>query len=358
MADDSTGRKAGRLGKVTSLDVARRAGVSQPTVSMVLSGAGVRARLSADTIERVRAAAAELDYMPNHAARSLRQRRTGIVTMILAGLDNPYIAEVVGGAQHAALGRGYSLHLVVAPDEASALAALGSLRSGVSDGVVITARSQPIIDEAQRLWDRGFAAALLMHRGAPLPIPSVTADLDLGGFLATDHLLRLGHRRIAHIIDQAPAAEHAADRTQGYRRALAAAGIAPDPDWIVAAENSFAGGAAAMQQLLAGPRPTAVFAYNDLMAVGVLHALRTSGRRVPDDVAVVGFDGIQLGAYAAPTLTTIDHPRDALGRLAVEMVIDRAEGTEPARLEHVLPVRLVVRQSCGAQIAATPGRKL
>jgi DNA-binding LacI/PurR family transcriptional regulator len=341
-----------RLTKTTSVDVAQRAGVSQATVSLVLNGGAAKLRVSSETAKRVQEAALQLGYTPNHAARSLRQRRTKLVSFVLAGLDNPYFGEVISGAQHAAQARGYSVNVVVAPTEEAALDALAHLRGGVSDGVVITGRTPRLVAEIQDLAARGFATAVLKSHYAELTVPSVCVDLEVGGFIAATHLIALGHRHIAHIADRAPVSEHAADRSQGYLRALRAAHIPFQEAWLSEGENSLAGGRDAMRALLARPeaRPTAVFTFNDLMAIGALHAIREAGLRVPEDIAVVGFDGIALGAFTTPTLTTIDHPRRELGRLAVELVLDRLDGRETSVRDHVLPVRLVVRESCGAMI--------
>ncbi|MBI3498413.1 MAG: LacI family DNA-binding transcriptional regulator [Proteobacteria bacterium] len=325
--------------------------MSQATVSLVLSGAAPRLRLSADTVKRVQEAALALAYTPNHAARSLRQRRTKIISFVLSTLENPYFGEVVGGAQQAAQARGYAINVIVARSEEATLSALMRHRGGVADGVVMTGRTPRIVAELEDLAAHGVATAVLKHHATALTIPSVSVDLDAGGFMAANHLIGLGHRRIAHIADRAPFSDHAGDRSHGFLRALAAAGIGFEPTWLSEADNSLAGGHEAMRALFAqgDRRPTAVFAFNDLMAVGALHAIREAGLSVPRDIAVVGFDGIQLGAYTQPMLTTVDHPRHELGRLAVEMVLDRLEGREPEVAGHVLPVRLIIRESCGAR---------
>jgi len=273
---------------------------------------------------------------------------------VLSSLENPYFGEVVSGAQEAAQARGYAITVVVARGEEAVLGQLQQLKSGVADGLVMAGRTRRIVEALEDLARQGIPTAVLKYHSAELRIPSVSIDLDSGGFAAADHLIRLGHRRIAHIADRAPFSERAVDRTFGYKRALRQAGIRLEESWIAAADNSFLGGYEAMQSLLdtGRERPTAVFAFNDLMAVGALRAIRERGLSVPGDVAVVGFDGIDLGQYTNPTLTTIDHPRHELGRLAVEMVLDRLEGREPDLTEHVLPGRLVVRESCGAMLPA------
>jgi LacI family transcriptional regulator len=169
--------------------------------------------------------------------------------------------------------------------------------------------------------------------------------------MAARHLIELGHRRIAHVTELLPEPRQRPERLDGYCRALAEAGLPFDPSLMVTTENSMAGGAEGIERLLSldGPRPTAAFMYNDLMAVGALHALRKRGLAVPDDFAIVGFDGVTVGQFTAPTLTTIDHPHAELGRLAIEALINAIEKKPLVTKAHLLPVTLVIRESCGAQ---------
>jgi DNA-binding LacI/PurR family transcriptional regulator len=346
---------------VTSRDVAEAAGVSQATVSLVLNGASGNIRVSAVTRERVLAAAAALGYAPNHAARSLRRRSTNVIAFILPTLENPYHAEVVAAAQVVARARGFTIQVSPARDEQTELDALAALRGSGADGFIASGRSAAAIDEIRALAARGLKAVVLQGHSPVAGIPSVRVDLEMGGYLAARHLIELGHRRIAHIGDELPYSKRPReDRFDGYRRALAEAGIAYEPGLLAAGPNSFAGGAAAAEALLAADPapPTAIFVHNDQMAVGALHALTRRGRRVPQDVALVGFDGIAIGKFTTPTLTTVAHPREELGRRTIETVLDLIEGKRPARLDTVLPVELVVRESCGATAparAAIPG---
>jgi DNA-binding LacI/PurR family transcriptional regulator len=194
----------------------------------------------------------------------------------------------------------------------------------------------------------------LQNPSADPDIPCIRADLQAGALVATQHLLSLGHRRIAHIADLRHYAQRPNDRLLGYRAALREAGIGFDEALVMKGENSLTGGDRAMRVLMqiSEPPPTAVFTFNDRMAAGALHALRDLGLRVPQDVAVVGFDGIALGAFTDPELTTIEHPREALGTLAAKTLLDLLEGIRPALTIQTLPVRLVVRQSCGARLAS------
>lgn len=340
---------------MTGADVARLAGVSKTAVSQVLGGTG---RISPDTAERVRAAAERLGYTPDHSARSLRLGRTGLLTMIIPQVDNPYYLEIFAGAQAAAASRGYAIDLFAVPDAAAARERLRSLATGVADGVVVTAEAggHELVDDLLRLRERGMAAAVT-HTPAPDPrIPAVRADVEHGAHLAMRHLLELGHRRIAYVGNLIDAAARAHDpakpgdgRWRGYREALADAGIEYDESLVHSTEPTARGGALTAAALIATPGrpPTAVFAFNDLVAIGILHALAAAGVRVPEDISVVGFDGIGLAEFAVPGLTTVAHPRAELGRQAVTHLCDQLDGLAVGHTDSVLASTLVLRASTG-----------
>jgi DNA-binding LacI/PurR family transcriptional regulator len=338
------------LNRITSRDVARHAGVSQATVSIVLNSTETPIRVSSATRLRVLAAADSLGYVPNHAAQSLRRKRTRAITFINASPDNPYFAEVVAGAQQVAEKAGYSISVANVPTREAALQILAHLNAGTSDGVIVGSRDPRVLAELAPAIRRGLAVVALQFDGDDAHIGVVRTNREAGGYLATRHLLDLGHRHVAHLTDASAYARRPAERTAGYRRALAEAGVELRPEWIVSGANTVGGGDGCMRELLQrpGPRPTAVFAFNDQMAIGTLHALRTSGLRVPEDIAVVGFDGIALGAYTTPELTTVEQPRGELGQRAAGLVLDWLDGTPSGPTQVTLPVRLVVRESCGA----------
>lgn len=336
------------LRPATGRHVAELAVVSRSAVSLVLNGAATQHGLSQATQDRVRWAVQVLGYMPDHAASSLRRRRTDTITFVTAELGNRYFADVLAAAEDAALARGYAVNIVSARTRQDEADAIRRLCNGAADGLIIHGAASRVPGLLNRLLARGIACVLLQDPGDDGAAPCVRADIQGGGILATSHLLRLGHQRVAHITDQRMTGQAVNERLQGYRRALADAGISFDPALVAAGENSPAGGAAALRALMAGPapRPTAVFAFNDQMAFGAMHALASLGLRVPQDVAVVGFDGTDLGAYTTPALTSVDHPRQDLGRTAADAVLDQLQG-RAVPLDRVLPVRLVVRRSCG-----------
>ncbi len=333
----------------TSADVARLAGVSQTTVSQVLNGKAGVTRISPDTRDKVIEAARQLGYTPNHAARSLRERRTKLIALILPTIDNPYFSDVVNAAQEAARESGYAVAVI--PIRAGEEFRVSSLLQGAAcDGIIVAGHDNCSSPELNLLRARGLAVAVLQEESPDPAISSISVDLAEGGYLATRHLVGLGHRRIGHVTERLRPAAEGRSRMDGYRRALEEAGIPFDGDLVVVTENSMGGGAAALDRLLlaGGERPTAAFVYNDQLAVGVLSQLRARGLRVPGDFAVVGFDGLAIGAFTAPPLTTVDSPRGALGRLAAQTLIRAIEEGAAVGEAHRLPVRLMVRGSCGA----------
>jgi len=356
----STGRPGGsgtggRRGRVTGADVARLAGVSTTAVSQALGGTG---RISAETSRRVLAAADELGYAPDHAARSLRLRRTGMLTMLIPQVDNPYYLEIFAGGQAAAAERGYAIDLFAVADAATARAKLRQLGSGSSDGVVVTGEGGIgyLVEDLLQLRKRGVAVAVTQAAGPDPQIPGVRMDLEHGARLAVRHLAGLGHRRIAYVGNRADAAARARDpehegdgRWRGYRNALAETGIDYDEALVYSADPTARGGATCAAALTAGPgpAPTAVFAFNDLTALGILHGLAMAGVSVPAQMSVVGFDGIELGEFTVPALTTVAHPREELGRQAVTRLCDQLDDRPTAGQDYILTPSLVVRGSTG-----------
>jgi len=351
---------------VTIADVARLAGVSTATVSRVLTGIG---RARPDTHERVVAAAAELDYRPSGIARSLKLRTTQTLGLIVTDIENPFFPELVRAVENAAREAGFALLLCNAADDPEReVSSLDLLIERRVDGVIIAASSLPA-DHAAWLGSITVPVVLVNCAGSDAPRPAIRSDNVRGGEIAAEHLLSLGHRRVA-ILTAPPRNWDAVDRAGGARSTLLSAGIAADAIVVERGPAEVAGGEAAMAVVLErDPDVTGIIAYNDQMAIGALRAIRASGRRVPADVSVVGFDDVQLAAYVAPPLTTIVQATAEMGRWAVErlrelLAAGRAgQAAEPASAqlvaspEHVvLPVRLVIRDSSGPAPGPAPGR--
>jgi len=337
--------------RATSAEVAKLAGVSRTTVSLVLNNRGGEIGISPETRSRVIDVATSLGYQPSHAARSLRRWRTNVIALLLYTLDSFYNAEIIGAAHAAALERGYSLNIMSAKFDEVQRRAYSLLSGGIADGVIVAAPPADLAADLKRLADIGMPIVVMQHHSPDPAIQAVRVDLEMGGHVATRHLIALGHRRIGHIGSASQRLLKRKERSDGYARALVEAGLPVDPELIVMTEPSLAGGFAGMEELLALRQPpTGVFVYSDQMAIGALHALRKRGVRVPQEMAVVGFDGIGLGGFVTPELTTVDYSRADIGRLAVEAVIDRLEGRTEASREQILPVRLLVRESCGGML--------
>jgi len=282
-----------------------------------------------------------------------------MLTLLVGGLANPFFTDIAASVHANVAVRGYELNIVDAYLLEAELQALDQLRNGSSAGVIVATgrhgtRGQAI-DALQELVRYGLPAVIMCDRSPDPAIPAIRIDDEVGAHMITTHLLNLGHRHIAHLTSRlSDLAMHESsvesDRFQGYMRALTAAGVAYDPAWMLQGEPTVSGGYALMHELLVRPglRPTAVFCISDLRAIGALRALYEAGIRVPEDMAVVGFDGILLGQFTTPALTTMNQPREEMGRLAANMLFDLLEGNQLLSSERVLSAELLVRESCGA----------
>ena len=303
---------------VTIGDVADRAGVSTATVSRVLSGS-VKAR--AATRERVLSAVRELGYRPSGVARSLKLQRTQTMGVIISDVENPYFAEMVRAIEDVARELDYALLLCNGAEDPEREAAyLELLAERRVDGIVIATGG---VGKRHARWlAHAPIPVVMVNTETPVPgVPTILSDNRDGGRLAGELLIRLGHRELGHLA--APAAHAAAaPRLAGVRDALKAAGLGGDCLAIAEGDGHVAGGERAMFELLdSAPGVTGVVCYNDLTAIGALRALRASGRRVPADVSVIGFDNLDLSAYVDPPLTTVVQQKQAMARWAVERLV-------------------------------------
>ncbi|WP_146779047.1 LacI family DNA-binding transcriptional regulator [Actinomadura craniellae] len=325
---------------MTLADVARRAGVDKAVVSRVVNNDPLL-NIRPETRARVLAAIKELDYRPNAAARSLRTTRTGTVGLFIPDFANPVYAEIITGAETAAAARDCVLMVGSSTAGGSARGYLDLLGPGRVDGLLLAGGA--ITDEEQAvLADRGLPWLFVNRRGGG-GRHVVLAD-GLAARIAVEHLVELGHRRIAHVGGPADA-DTAQRRRDGYAAALRAGGLAEDPRLIVQGDYEPDGGARAAHRLLDGPEPpTAVFVANVTAAIGVLSALQAHGLSVPDQVSVVAVHDLPLAAHLVPPLTTVRMPLQALGARAVELLLS-APADQP--VEEVVrdPIELVVRHS-------------
>jgi LacI family transcriptional regulator len=337
--DDSPPRRR----RPTIYDVARLAGVSTATVSRALNGT---AAIAAPTRAAIDDAVEQLGYRPNPIARSLVTKSTQTIALLLPDITNPFYAELVSGAEQVLAERDQAMLLcTTGGDPEQEARYLRLLRAKHVDGALVDGLVLPSERIAAFVED-GFPIVCLDRDVDSSLIPLVQVDNRLGARLATDHLLSLGHTRIAHV---SGANERiSGERAAGYREALAAAGIVPDASIETSGDFVEAGGHAAMQRLLeSGARFSAVFCANDLSAIGALHAIISSGRKVPLDLSIVGFDDIRLAPYTSPGLTTIHQPAFEIAEHATELLLQLIRGTAPKTMLHLFAPRLVVRGSTG-----------
>jgi DNA-binding LacI/PurR family transcriptional regulator len=327
----------GRSERPTIRDVAERAGVSKSLVSLVMRQSP---NVSDERRAAVLAAAEELGYRPNVAARSLVERRSRHLGVMISDFHNPFFAELVSGLEDQAHAEGYRLVMNtgrrVTAEEEEAIEALMDLQV---DGLILAGARVPmrIIARAAE-----FLPAVLVSRSSRKPNLDVVVNDDrLGARLAVEHLVELGHRRIAHVDGGSGA--NAVTRRLGFESAMRGLGLEAEMQSVRAAFTSEAGAEGVHELFRRREPPTAIFACNDRAAIGALGALHQRGVRVPEDVSVVGYDGISIGALPQINLTTIHQPRFEMGRTAVEVLLERIRGDRRDVRRVVMPPRLVVR---------------
>lgn len=328
-------------------EIARLAGVSRSTVSRVINH---HPSVRPEVRERVWQIIREVGYQPHAAARNLATRRSQIVGVVIPEtlpkvFSDPYFPAVLRGISDALTEHGYHLMLSLLSPQQEEDFYQRALRGRVVDGIIVLSAqvTDPLI---RRAYQEGLPVVSIGRYPQEPGVTYVDVDNVGGGRMATEHLLRLGRRRVATIAGPQTMAP-GIDRLEGYCAALQAWGLSPLPEWIAEGDFTEAGGYMAMHRLLPA-RPDAVFVASDLMAVGALKALREAGLRVPDDIAIVGYDDVELARFTDPPLTTVRQPIYELGRVAVHLLLRQLEeGTrEPQRV--ILPVELVIRSSCGA----------
>lgn len=332
---------------ITIRDVARHAQVSVTTVSHVVNATRFVSEVAR---ERVQRAIDELGYVPSALARSLKSNRTHTVGMMIPNSSNPYFAEIIRGIEDTCYGAGFNVILCNSDDDPHKQSTYVRLLSEKQvDGLIVMSSGSD-----SELLDT-LRAARMPQVVVDREIDDLAADLvevnhEAGGGLATRHLLGLGHRRIACIAGP-QGLSSARQRVEGYRAALAEAGGAVDEALVRSGDFTSAGGHAAMLALLepADPRrwPTAVFASNDLMAMGAVSAAASRGLRIPQDLSVVGFDDIALAAYCNPPLTTIAQPKHETGELAARLLLERIADPSRGLQREILQPALQLRQSTG-----------
>jgi LacI family transcriptional regulator len=329
----------------TIRDVAESAGVSYATVSHVINNTRL---VSPETRQRVLAAMDALNYRPNALARSLRQGKTHTLGLVLPDSANPFFAEISRSIEDEAFKKGYSVFLCNTElDTQRELFYVDVLSKKQVDGIIFVAAGDQA-DSLDFLVQRNMPVVMIDRSVPNVEVDAVLTDNQLGGFLATRHLIELGHRRIACIAGPSSITP-SAERIIGYRRALEEAGLSYDESLIMRGDYHAQSGMEITHALLKmSPRPTAIFALNDLMALGALRAAAEAGCSVPGDLAVVGYDDLEIAHFTNPPLTTIAQPKKEIGVQAVNLLVDRMirRNNPPSRL--LLPPELIVRRSTQA----------
>ncbi|CSB46457.1 substrate-binding domain-containing protein [Vibrio cholerae] len=327
----------------TMKDIARLAGVSTSSVSHVIN----KSRFVSDEIaERVNNAAQQLNYAPSALARSLKMNRTKTIGMLVTTSTNPFFGEVVKGVERSCYHQGYNLILCnTEGDNQRMKASINTLLQKRVDGLLLMCSTL----EGERLdvFDRYPDIPIVVMDWGPILFASdkIQDNSLQGGYMAAKHLIECGHKEIGCITG--PLIRHQAQmRYEGYKRALAEAGIAINPDWIVESDFECEGGYQAFEKLYQrGKLPSALFVSNDMMAMGVIQAASQRGLRVPDDLSLIGYDDVHIAKFMTPALTTIHQPKYRLGKAAVDTLLYRLENPDTTAQVVQLEPTLVVRNS-------------
>ncbi|WP_295760140.1 LacI family DNA-binding transcriptional regulator [Undibacterium sp.] len=329
----------------TMKQVAEKARVSTTTVSHVINNTRV---VSEDARERVLSVIKQMRYIPSAVARSLKNDKTHTLGMIIPNNSNPYFAEVIQGIEAESFKLGYNIILCNSYDDPKKQAAYTRvLMEKRIDGLIIVSSGS---DEElnQLLADEGIPKVLVDREVPGLAADFIEADHEQGGYLATKYLIDLGHTDIA-CVSGPKTLLPSGDRVQGYWRALKEAGIARREEYLAHSDFTSQGGFTAFQQLLAlERRPSAIFASNDLMAIGGLCAAHQAGMKIPEQLSVIGYDDIALASFSTPPLTTIAQPKYEIGVLTAQVMVQRIRNAASDLQREKLETKLMIRQSTAA----------
>lgn len=329
-------------------EVAKRAGVGSITVSRVINNSGY---ISSETRERVEKAIAELDYVPNTLARSLRSRRTQTVGLMVTDITNPFFTTLARGVEDAANEAGYTV-IFCNTDESAAKEEkyLNVLFQKQVDGLLFVP-SQSQASVIQLIQKHGTPVVVLDRRVPDVKVDTVRCDSVDGAYQLTRYLISLGHRQIA-IMSGAVGVSTADDRVSGYQKALAEAGITMDEEYIFRGDFTPESGYAMTRQAISLPlRPTALIAANNFITIGAMKALQEVGMEVPEDIALVGFDDLPPAMVTFPFFTVASQPAYEMGTQAMKLLLERLEGKELHHFQEIiLPTQLIIRRSSGHPI--------
>lgn len=328
--------------KPTIYDIARLAGVSTATVSKVFNHTG---RISDKTRRRVLAISEELGYRPSVVASALTGKRTYSIGLLIPDLANPFFAELARHVEDRAHELGYNVMICNTDnDESKELKYVQLLRQKSVDGI-IAATGVKNDAALKELISHQVPISLIARNHSHLSASSVQVDDYAGGYAAAQHLIGQGHKRIAIVLENLRITS-SKERLRGYRDALNDAGIPYDPTFVLESDFTIEGGRQAGGRLLdAAEPPSAVFACNDLLAIGVLQAAKERRVHVPEQLSVIGFDNTILAEIASPPLTTIAQPIEAMGHQVVDLIVDEIAGKSTVKKRVVLMPELIIRSS-------------
>ncbi len=337
--------------QVTIKDVAQAAGVSAATVSNALNGRS--GTMTAETLQRVQEAIRSLNYHPNSIARGLVTRRTSTIGLIVAEIETPLFLQALNFIEPIARGAGYNVLLCNARNQEDERQALNLLLEQQVAGIIFLSTSQRCDDdrllELKRL---GLPVVLVNRATLHNGFDQINWDNTTGVATIVEHLVRLGHRHIAHL--RGPVERRSSDeRLQGYQQALEKCGLPYRPDYVRSGDFTAPPDTwrqSTLDLLATSPRPTAIIGADDIVAAVAMRTVKNAGLRVPQDMAVVGIDDQPFSMYLDPALTTIQLPVIEAGKRAIQLLLGRIDGRR-VRPQHIkLPCPLVVRESCGATL--------
>ncbi|MFC5653835.1 LacI family DNA-binding transcriptional regulator [Paenibacillus solisilvae] len=337
--------------KATIYDVAREAGVSIATVSKVINGKG---KISEETRGTVLEIMARMNYQPSVIASALTGKKTYTLGLLVPDISNPFFAEIARAIEDQSQHYGYSVVMCSTDNKDKKVEKYIALLLQKSvDGIIIaTGIDETVIME--QLLSKSLPVVLLAREMPHAAVNTVVVDDYVGGSLAADHLLGLGHKHIA-VLGENIKVISSRERIRGFRAKLADVQIPMREDWLKYCDYRIEDGKQkALQLLQTEDRPTAIFACNDMLAVGALQAAKESGVKVPDDLSIVSFDNTILAMVTDPQLTTIAQPMNEMGKLAVDLIVDELKGRKNVKQRTVLRPELLIRQST----ASRPGRRL
>lgn len=335
-------------GSITILDIARAAGVSKSTVSLVLNNSSL---VKPATAEKVRKAAEDLNYVYNRSAASLRQGTSNVVAMVVNDLTNSFFVELLIGAERRLLESGFiTLLSHTGEDIQLQEKVLSSMREQKATGLILCPAlyTPPSLTKTLKSWGMPFVTVMRSLNDDESDY--IGCDNYEGIKIATQHLIDLGHKDIA-FIGRNRINSVSVVRQDGYEHTLRHNGISLHKPWVVACNISMQGGKDAMGQLLAlKKRPTAVVCYNDLIAIGVISEIGQQGLIPGKDIAVVGSDGVANTAFSNPPLTTVALHSHQVGELASQTLLRRVKDPDAPAVKHLLKPELIIRESCGYKL--------